>query len=52
MKGCIGGCHTEPHEDVDLNGGWVGGAESKNGHHNARVQARLLPAESVSNGLG
>jgi hypothetical protein len=52
MKGGIGGCHTEPHEDINFNGGRVGGAESKNGHHNARVQACLLPAKSVSNGLG
>ena len=46
MKGLIGGCHTEPQENVDLNGGWVSRAKSKNGHQNARVETRLLSAKS------
>jgi len=46
MKGLIGGCHTEPQENVDLNGGWVSSAKSKNGHQNARVETRLLSAKS------
>ncbi len=46
MKGCIGGCHTEPQDDVDLNSGWVSSAKSKNCHQNAGVETRLLSAKS------
>jgi hypothetical protein len=46
MNSSIGGCHTEPQEDVDLNGGWVSSGKCKNWHQNGRVETGFLSAKS------
>jgi hypothetical protein len=49
MNSPIGGCHTEPQEDVDLNGGWVSSGKCKNWHQNGRVETGFLSSKSKIN---
>ena len=46
MNSAIGCSHTEPQEDVNLNGGWVSSTKCRNGHQNGRVKTGFLSAKS------